>query len=65
MNIYPPLLDIPTQDPELMMEVRTFESEGLKSVPQQRKNLNPVSNNIIKITFMHLYLSMDFYFRSN
>ena len=40
-------LDIPTQDPVLMNEVRTFESEGLKSVPQRRKNLNPVSGSYI------------------
>ena len=43
-------LDIPTQDPVLMKEVRTFESEGLKSVPQQRKNLNPVSGSYNCIT---------------
>jgi hypothetical protein len=24
------------------MEVRTFESDGLKSAPQRRKNLNPI-----------------------
>ena len=35
--------DMPTQDPELMEDVRLFEPEGLKSVPQHRKNLNPVS----------------------
>ena len=34
---------MPTQDRELLKEVRAFESEELKSAPQHRKNLNPVS----------------------
>ena len=36
--------DLPVQDPELLSEVRQFQPEVLKSVPQRRKNLNPVSN---------------------